>query len=135
MEVLSFFSDDENIVSYFTDFMTEYQKLILGDQDDDTLFFLNPKTGKNELYVHFKLNDVEHEFTYNYSNDESSFIKSFFRGERSIFSFDIQYHDEEILKELLKGFKLYIKSKNQSERKVMILLSHPRQGVIDIVDV
>lgn len=127
MEVLSFFSDNKYLIQYFNDFINNYSKLKLDVKDNDTAYFINPLTGKNEIYFHFLPNNVDDEFQYNYSEEEKKKIKLFFKKE-TINMFDIQYKNEFFVKEMLDDFKAYLNNIIGYSSK--ILISHPFNGLV-----
>lgn len=129
MEVLSFFSSRKNLVDYFSSFINNHHKLVLGVKDEDTLYFVNPRTNRNEIYFHFVPNDIEHDFSFNYSETERKNIENFF-GRREFFSFDIQFRDEKFISEFLKDFSNYLEANGWEDRETQILISHPHKGIV-----
>lgn len=59
MEVLSFITKRADFIDKFGSFLKAYNKLILDDEDSDTLYFINPKTGHNVIYFHFVPNNLK----------------------------------------------------------------------------
>ena len=82
---------------------------------------------KHRLFYHYKPNDAKHEFSYNYSESDIDEIKKRC-VDKSILMFDMSYRPEELLIELLKEFKSYIKKHNE-ELLSDILISHPFDGL------
>ncbi|HEX8546096.1 MAG TPA: hypothetical protein VF691_03985, partial [Cytophagaceae bacterium] len=130
-EVLTFFSSNRNLLDYFGTFMDSYSKLILGTRDKDTAFFINPRTNKNEIYFHFIPNNIEYEFSWNYTELEQKHIKLFFHGQE-LFTFDIQFGNEELLKELLMDFKDYLMKNGNVNIDSEILINHPQKGILKL---
>lgn len=127
MEVLSFITKSPDFIDKFGSFLKAYNNLILGDQDIDTLYFINPKIGCNVIYFHFVPNNLEEEFSYNYTNKEQEEIIKYL-GNGEIHLFDIQFRDEVFLMQLLKDFKEYLifQTEYSSDN---ILISHPHKGI------
>jgi len=128
MEVLCFFSSDNNLISHLESFLNCYAGLVLGFRDKDTAYYENPKTNRNEIYFHFIPNALEHQFAINYTRAEENHIRNFFE-ERDVCSFDIQYRDERFLIELLKKWKYYLEAQGVAVDK-QILIDHPHRGVL-----
>lgn len=128
MEVLSFITKRSDFIGKFGTFLKDYNNLILGDLDDDTQYFVNQETGRNEVYFHFIPDNLEGEFSYNYTNKEQEEILKYL-GHGEIHLFDVQFRDEAFLQQLLKDFKEYLNCKNEysSDR---VLISHPKKGII-----
>jgi len=130
MEVLSFISSEKCLIEYFGSFMLGYERLSKDFTDQDTVFYVNPKTGRNEIYFHFLPTNLEEEFTYNYTEEDQTIIKSFF-GEGKLHSFDIQFGNEEILNDLLNSFINYLRRKGYNFYN-KTLISHPFKGIVNI---
>lgn len=128
MEVLSLFFENKAFVKYFETFLFDYKKLNFVKKDEDTLYFENPKTKRNEIYFHFLLNDLDYEFSYNYSEEDIHKIKDGF-GNSKIYSFDIQFKDEAFLQQLILDFKNFIVNNDDFDLD-KILISHPHKGVM-----
>lgn len=128
MEVLSFITDAPNLINLFDDFLKGYKKLKEGGRDYDTAYFVDPATNRNELYFHFIPNDVEHEFSINYSEAEVQTIRSHFK-ESAIIIFDIQYKGEIFLNQLLRDFLSFLQDKEIIVAQ-QILISHTFRGII-----
>jgi hypothetical protein len=128
MEVLSLFFENKAFVKNFETFLLEYKKLNFVNKDEDTLYFENPKTKRNEIYFHFLLNDLDYEFSYNYSEEDIQKIKNGFRNSK-MYSFDIQYKDEEFLQQLIIDLKKFIVD-NDDFNLDKILISHPHKGIM-----
>jgi hypothetical protein len=78
MEVASLFTSNPDILKIFDEYIFGYSELKLSDKD--TAYFKSEETGKNEVYYHFKPNNVEEEFAYYYYlSKDVAFIKEFFR--------------------------------------------------------
>ena len=125
MEVLSFFSTDNALDDKLDAFLSGYLKLKLNTESDGAKYYINPKTGRNEI-----LNDIDHEFIRDYTESEQEYIKRFFNGDTFYF-FDIQFRDEVFLQHLLKDFKDYLNMQNEY-RPGNILISHPHKGIIEL---
>ena len=130
MEVLTFFSSNKHLVNYLGDFLKNYPKLSFSSESEDTIYFKNPKTGKNEIYLHFIHHDINHEFTRDYTCEEQNFIEQKFKGQ-GFFFFDIQFKDESFLHDLLITFKKYLIDFDDAIQSD-ILLSHPHKGLLNL---
>jgi hypothetical protein len=128
MEVLSFFSNNSELVNLFDDFITNSKLVKLSSKDADTKYFTKPNSDRNEIYFHYLLNNIEDEFSYNYSEDEQKEIREYF-GTSNFYLFDIQYKDELFLQSLLSDFQNYLKDRNKFDEQ-KILLNHNTKGVI-----
>ena len=104
MEVLSFFSNNSELVNLFDDFITNSKLVKLSSKDADTKYFTKPNSDRNEIYFHYLLNNIEDEFSYNYSEDEQKEILDYFET-LDFYLFDIQYKDELFLKNLILDFQ------------------------------
>lgn len=130
MEVLSFITQYPDFMDKLSAFLKEYNDLILDYQDDGTQYFINSKTKKYEIYLHFLPNDLEYEFSYNYTKEEQQEIEGYL-GNESLYLFDIQFRDEVFLQQLLNDFKNYLNLQNVN-RLDNILISHPQKGMIKL---
>lgn len=126
MEVLTIFTNDKEILNIFFEFIHSYSKLIKDCEDHNTIFFVNPETNRNEIYYHFLENDIECEFSYNYSLESQTIIKEYFDKDVFYF-FDIQFKSEIFLDNMLNDFKLYLNKKNKNTK---ILVDHPHKGLL-----
>jgi hypothetical protein len=133
MEVLSFIVSDKIIVEYFHSFIKSYDQLRLDCSDNDTEYYINPSTGKNEIYFHLNATNIEEEFNYNYTKEEQKEIKNYF-GDVSLLIFEIQFKNETILNTLLNRFHTYLlnKGNNLIEK---VLLSYPDSSLIQLENV
>lgn len=127
MEVLSFISKDKTVLDHFKGFIQSYPKLILDGQDEDTKYYINPKTGRNVIYFHFIPEDVNKQFDYNYTLEDQNKIKSYL-GTKDLLIFDIQYKDENELIHLLGSFDFYLSNINP-EFSSVVLIHHPFNGI------
>lgn len=127
MEVLSFITIDKSVLDHFKGFIQSYPKLILGGQDEDTEYYINPKTDRNEIYFHFIPEDVKKQFEYNYTLEDQNKIKSYL-GVKDLLIFDIQYKDENELIHLLGSFDFYLRNKCPEINSV-VLIHHPFNGI------
>jgi hypothetical protein len=128
MEVLTFFTINKEILNAFDKFIYEYDKLVLSSKDDDTAYFkLN---GNSEIYYHFVLNDIEEEFSYNYSEKDITTIKLFF-GKEDFYSFDLSYRQESFLRKFIIDFKNHL-SQKAKKLENEVLLSHPHLGLMTL---
>jgi len=130
MEILSFFSSRSDLVNLFDDFLNGYSTIKLSNQDRDTKYYRKIDSNKNDLYFHFLLNDIDEEFSYNYTENEQQEIKNYF-GLSSLYLFDIQYRDELFLRNLLNDFQKYLKDKKEIDLD-KILLSHSLKGLVPL---
>jgi hypothetical protein len=80
MKVASLFTSNADLLKIFDEFIYGYKELKLSDKDENTAYFKSEETGNNEIYYHFKPDNVEEEFAYNYSPKDVAFIKKFFEG-------------------------------------------------------
>lgn len=130
MEVLSFIVSDKIILEHFRSFIKSYNQLSFDCSDNDTEYYTNPRTGKNEIYFHFISNSVEEEFKYNYTKEEQEGIKKYF-GDISLFIFEIQFKNEAIVNALLNGFNTFLRSK-ENNANTKVLLSYPNNSLIPL---
>jgi hypothetical protein len=130
--MLSIFSENEDFVKHFDDFICNYDKLCLANQNEDTKYFTNVITNRNEIYFHYLLNSVEYEFSYNYSDKQKQSIKDFF-GTSVFYLFDIQYRDELFLKSLMLDFHYYLKRRKECLQQ-KVLLYHSVRNIITFED-
>lgn len=130
MEVLTFFSNNEHLVDYLGDFLKNYSKLEFSSTSEHTVYFKNPKTGKNEIYLHLIHHNINHEFIRDYTETEQEFVKLFFKH-KEFFFFDIQFRDESFLKDLLEAFKVHL-SQDVEMSQASIILSHPHKGFLTL---
>lgn len=128
MEVLSFISQRSDLINTLVSFLEDYDNLILDYQTDDTLFYISPTTKRYEIYVHFLHNNIEKEFSYNYTQEEQNILNRFF-GEK-LYVFDIQFRSEDFLNNLLAGYKQYLFNQGFSVSK-QVLISHPFKGILN----
>lgn len=128
MEVLSFITKRSDFTGMIRSFFKDYYCLILDNQDDNTQYFTNAKTGRNEIYFHFVADHADDEFSYNYTDQEKEEIIKYL-GHEEIHIFDIQFRDEVFLQQLLKDFKEYLNYQTEYSSD-SILISHPHKGIL-----
>lgn len=128
MEVLSFITQNPDLINKFGHFIKSYDRILLNNKDSDTEYFINPNTEQNEIYFHFVSSDFEKEFSYNYSDEDKIIIIDYF-GNSALRYFDIQFRNEKFLQQLLIDFKKYLRDQTQGEIE-KILISHPYKGMI-----
>lgn len=128
MEVLSFFSNNKNLINYFDNFLNNHSKLFLYAADKDTKFFRKMNSDKNDIYFHFHLLDIKNELSFNYRKEDVKKIYKYFKG-CSIYLFDIQYRDENLIRELILNFNEFLKEIISSDNNLKILISHPFDGL------
>jgi hypothetical protein len=128
MEVATLFSSSSEVLSLFDSFIYSYPKIIFDGKDSDTAFFNDLKTGKRQLYYHFKLNDVPYEFSYSYSEEDQNSIRMFLNGDK-IFSIDLSFSSNEFLEMLFDDFMKYLGDRHKGELVTEIVISHPHKGV------
>ncbi|OXA77610.1 hypothetical protein B0A58_05315 [Flavobacterium branchiophilum NBRC 15030 = ATCC 35035] len=95
-------------------------------EDKDTIYFINSKTKRNEIYFHFIYNDRKMEFIRDYSVTNQKIIEKHFDDENFYF-FDIQYKDVLFLNSLLIDYKKYIA--NDDKLNGMVLLSNENNEI------
>jgi hypothetical protein len=127
MEVATIIFSSKEICTLFDDFIYSYSSMQLSSKDSDTSYFDDIINNKIRLFYHYKLNDPEYEFSYNYPEEEIEQIKSFY-ADRQIYMFDLSYRPEKLLIDVLKGFKLYVKTHDEPLLSD-ILISHPFDGL------
>ena len=130
MNVLPIFSDNKKLVNYFDDFLNQYDKVYLANQNSDTKYYCKIDSERNEIYFHYLLNNIADEFSYNYSEDEQKEILDYFET-TDFYLFDIQYKDELFLSILMLDFQNYLKNRNEYDQQ-KILLNHSIRGMIPI---
>ncbi|PDS21626.1 hypothetical protein [Flavobacterium branchiophilum] len=126
MKILTFFAKDKSLIDVFKVFILTYTKLIKDFEDKDTIYFINPKTKRNEIYFHFFYNDRKMEFVRDYSVTNQKIIEKHFDDENFYF-FDIQYKDVLFLNSLLIDFKKYIA--NDDKLNGMVLISNENNEI------
>lgn len=132
MNVLPLFSDNKELVNYFDSFLYQYDKVYLANQNTDTKYYTKTNSERIEIYFHYLLNDIEEEFSYNYTENEQQVIRDYF-GDCDFYLFDIQYKDESFLKNLLIDFQIFLKDKSKLDSQ-KILLNHSIKGVVPLQD-
>lgn len=130
MEVLSIFSSNSELANLFDDFMTNYYLVKLSSKDADTKYYTKPNSDRNEIYFHYLLNNIEDEFSYNYSEDEQKEILYYFETS-NFYLFDIQYRDELFLNKLILDFQKYLKDINEYDNQ-KILINHNKMGIVPV---
>lgn len=130
MEVLSFIVSDKTIVEHFRSFIKLYEQLLFDCSVNDTEYYINPNTRKNEIYFHFNILNTFEELKYNYTKEEQQEIKDYF-NDVPLFIFDIQFKTETILNMLLHRFNIYLLNiwNNLNEK---VLLSYPNGSIIQL---
>ena len=119
MEVASLFTNRKSDVEKFEEYLKINSGLVCLKRDQDTAYFSNKTNNINELYYHFELNDIEEEFSYNYSEDDAKFINAFF-GKGDYFLIDISYRNSQKLINLLNKFYLDLESDFSFDHKVLL---------------
>jgi len=127
MEVVTIFTSHKEVLHLFEQFIYSYPRLYLTYRDDDTAYFEGINDDKSQLYYHYKLNDPEHEFSYNYSAEDVAVLRKFYIN-KHIFMFDMSYKPENLLTEILKAFRTYIKSRNENLLPD-VMISHTFDGL------
>jgi hypothetical protein len=130
MEVAAIFSSEKELVNLFYKFTNSYDKLYLSAKDNDTAYFENRDSGRNEIFLHFELDDVEHEFSYNFSQEDVEEIRNYFTG-YSIYLFYISYRGNLFFEEYFQSFVTYLQQQNDFTL-TKIILHHPFDGIIPI---
>ncbi|CAM3829513.1 hypothetical protein FLBR109950_03755 [Flavobacterium branchiophilum] len=126
MKILTFFAKDKSLIDVFKVFLLTNTKLMKDFEDKDTIYFINSKTKRNEIYFHFIYNDRKMEFIRDYSVTNQKIIEKHFDDENFYF-FDIQYKDVLFLNSLLIDFKKYIA--NDDKLNGMVLLSNENNEI------
>ena len=126
MEVLSIFTSDKKTIKLFDDFIYSYPKLKFSTKDLDTAYFHNFTENRSEIYYHFKLCDIIHQLSINYSSNDIGFIVEYFK-DKEIFLFDISFRNKVFIKSLLDDFKIFLLNKNITDCKIII--SDPFTGL------
>ncbi|HSZ31888.1 MAG TPA: hypothetical protein VK772_01185 [Puia sp.] len=130
MEAAAIFSSEKGLVNLFYKFTNSYDKLCLSSKDNDTAYFENKESGKNEIFLHYVLDDVEYEFSYNFSEEDVEEIRKYFKG-YPIYLFYISYRGNLFLEEFFQSF-VYFLEQQEDFRLVKVLLHHPFDGLIPI---
>ena len=130
MEVLSFIISDKKIFENFHNFIKSYDQLRLDCSDNDTEYYINPNTRKNEIYFHLNVTNIEEEFKYNYTKENQKEIISYFGGV-SILIFEIQFKNEAIINALLKRFYKYLLIQGDN-LTAKVLLSYPDGSIMPL---
>lgn len=116
------------MINDFQSFLKTYDGLALDRQDADTLYLINSHTRRHEIYLHFMSNNIEDEFSYNYTTEDQKKIVCLL-GSGEINSFDIQFRNETLLQHLLSDFKEYLMLHHHYQFG-NTLVSHPLHGVV-----
>lgn len=103
MEVVSFFTDKDAIHGALGNFLQEHPGLRLTSRDEDTLYFEEPVSGRNEVRYPLKAEDIEKEFAYNFTPAEQADIKAFFKGNDYLL-FYVEFRQEAFARSLLETF-------------------------------
>jgi hypothetical protein len=127
MEVTTIITSNKEVIRLFDTFIFSFPIFQLNFKDDDTAYFANIQNSKDMLFYHFILNDVEHEFSYNYKEAEISFIKRFF-DKKEIYMVDLSYKAESTLTQLFKDFKKHLIERDKTLISE-VLISHPFNGI------
>lgn len=130
MEVVAIFSSEKDLVNLLYTFTNSYQKLYLSGKDNDTAYFSNRNTGRHEFYFHFELDNVEHELSYNFSEEDVQKIRNYFSA-YAIYLFYISYRDNQFLQEFFQAFVNELERQNEFA-KTKILIHHPFDGLVPI---
>lgn len=130
MEVATIFTSENEAILLFDRFIYSYTKILFGSKDRDTAYFESRETGRNLLYYHYQLNDIDHEFSYNYSADDVAIIKREYEGKK-FYCFDLSYKSEDFLGVLLMDFTEFLKLERR-ELILNILISHPVKGLLPL---
>lgn len=117
MEVASFFTDRKTSIDLLETYFMNHSGLECLKRDDDTSYYSDRQSGKNEFYYHFELEDVENEFSYNYSTQEVDYIRKYFGGNK-FYLIDISYRSSQFLFEILKEYS--INSLGESKTKELV---------------
>jgi hypothetical protein len=110
--------------------MANSNLVILSSKDADTNYYTKPNSDRNEIYFHYLLNNIEDEFSYNYSEDEQKEILYYFETS-NFYLFDIQYRDELFLNKLILDFQKYLKDINEYDNQ-KILINHNKMGIVPV---
>lgn len=127
MEVFSIITSDKNILEKFEKFIFNYSKLKFDFKDESTAYFKNPIDNKNEIYYHFIPIDFE-EILINYSKLEIDYFQN--KIGDILYIIDLQYRDEEFLKQMLNDFKIYLNKNSFIKIDTRLLYSHPFKGIV-----
>lgn len=126
MEVATIITSLKEVIFLFDKFIYSNKQFRLTGKDQDMARFESVKNSKLVLYYHFKLNDAEKEFSYNYPEEEVKAIKQHY-GSKTFFMFDLSYLTEPLLTELLTSFNSFLIDNVVSPSD--ILISHPFDGL------
>lgn len=119
MEVLSFMSNTEKAMEYFSYFIKNYSLLKFESSDFDTHFYRKPNSDKNEIYFHLFFNTKE-EIDLNFTNDEQLNLSEIMNN-FPFYIFDIQYRDELFLTKLLLDFREKLNEINPKENLIILV--------------
>ncbi|MCL1035523.1 hypothetical protein CMU59_18125 [Elizabethkingia anophelis] len=127
MEIFSIITNEQDILTKFDEFIYIYPKIKFSSKDEDTAYFTNFNDGRNEIYYHFKVENLE-EIRFNYSESDITFLEKEFGSD--FYIIDLQYRNEDIIKELLYDFNTYLSTNyhNYSDKK--IIYNHPIKGFV-----
>jgi len=130
MEVLSLLTNEKRILCLLEEFVLNYPLLRVMSKDNDTYYLKNIDTDRVEILYHFN-NDVEFEFSYNFSSQDIFFIKKKFI-ESPILLVDISFKDATFINKMITEFIAFLKIKD-FDLPYKIVLDDPFKGLL-IVD-
>lgn len=125
MEVVSFLSNKIEFLEFFREFVNSYPTIKLSTIDIDTAFYTTDKTGSNEIYFHFVLDQLTIKELSEYNEEERFIINKYFTG-CSIYFFDIQYRNETFFKQFVQNFTEFISPKDNCK----VVMHHPFEGLL-----
>ncbi len=117
MEVASLLTNCEADISQIEKYLNNCSNLKYMRRDNDTVYYSGKKAKTHELYFHFMPNNIDEEFSYNYSDRDIRYIRKFFNDEK-FFLVDISYRHYDLIVDLLKDF--YINIRNSSYHKTLL---------------
>lgn len=130
MKVLPFITSEKELLELFENYLMNYDKLYFESKDIDTLFFNKIGELKHEIYLHSYFEDIQKQFSFNYTFEEQKYINCFF-GNNQIYIFDIQYNSQIFVLELLRDFKSLL-IKERYEIIDWILIYTDSRGIIKL---
>lgn len=128
MEIFTIFSNREDIAELFVSYLKASPLVSERAVDQDTIYFSKKGGDRNEMYVHFVLNDIDHDLDINYSPAEKDQILSFFKDEQ-FYAFDISVRDKEFWKKIEAGFILFLQTIFRDDARMKLLISDPFGGL------
>ncbi|PTQ95596.1 hypothetical protein C8P68_105101 [Mucilaginibacter yixingensis] len=119
MDTATIITSSQEVIARFDKFIYAYPALRYQSKDQDTAFFCSTDNERVRLFYHFKLEDPEYQFKWNYPKENADCIRSFYNSQ-PFFMIDLSYRSEDMLFVLIRYFKDY-------------LLQHDKEGLSTVL--